>query len=70
LRSMYFVLSGMMEMFEYLHYGLALVLVFIGGKMLAAHYYEMPTVMALAVVAGILMISVVGSVAFPRRKKI
>jgi tellurite resistance protein TerC len=70
LRSMYFVLSGMMEMFEYLHYGLALVLVFIGSKMLAAHYYEMPTVMALAVVAGILIISVVGSVAFPRRKKI
>jgi tellurite resistance protein TerC len=70
LRSMYFVLAGMMEMFEYLHYGLALVLVFIGGKMLAAHYYEMPTVMALAVVAGILIVSVVGSVAFPRRKKI
>jgi tellurite resistance protein TerC len=70
LRSMYFVLAGMMEMFEYLHYGLALVLIFIGGKMLAAHYYEMPTVMALAVVAGILIVSVVGSVAFPRRKKI
>jgi tellurite resistance protein TerC len=68
LRSMYFALSGMMEMFEYLHYGLATVLVFIGGKMLAAHYYEMPTVMALSVVAGILVISVVGSVAFPRKK--
>jgi tellurite resistance protein TerC len=69
LRSMYFALAGMMEMFEYLHYGLALVLVFIGGKMLAAHYYQMPTVMALGVVAGILVISVVGSVAFPRKKK-
>jgi TerC family integral membrane protein len=70
LRSMYFALSGMMEMFEYLHYGLATVLVFIGGKMLAAHYYEMPTVMALGVVAGILVISVLGSVAFPRRKPV
>jgi tellurite resistance protein TerC len=68
LRSMYFALAGMMEMFEYLHYGLATVLVFIGGKMLSAHYYEMPTVMALGVVAGILVISVVGSVAFPRKK--
>jgi tellurite resistance protein TerC len=68
LRSMYFALAGMMEMFEYLHYGLALVLVFIGGKMVAAHYYEMPTVMALGVVAGILVISVLGSVAFPRKK--
>ena len=70
LRSMYFVLAGMMEKFEYLHYGLALVLVFIGGKMLAAHYYEMPTAMALGVVAAILVISVVGSAAFPRKKKI
>jgi tellurite resistance protein TerC len=68
LRSMYFALAGMMEMFEYLHYGLATVLVFIGGKMLAAHYYEMPTVMALGVVAGILVISIVGSVTFPRKK--
>jgi tellurite resistance protein TerC len=70
LRSMYFALAGMMEMFEYLHYGLATVLVFIGGKMLSAHYYAMPTVMALGVVAGILVISVVGSVAFPRKKKV
>ena len=70
LRSMYFALAGMMEMFEYLHYGLALVLVFIGGKMLAAHYYQMPTVLALGVVAGILVISVLGSVAFPRKKRV
>jgi tellurite resistance protein TerC len=69
LRSMYFALSGMMEMFDYLHYGLATVLVFIGGKMLAAHYYEMPTLMALAVVAGILLVSIVGSLAFPRKKE-
>jgi tellurite resistance protein TerC len=70
LRSMYFALAGMMEMFEYLHYGLATVLVFIGGKMLAAHYYEMPTVMALGAVAGILLLSIAGSVAFPRKKKV
>jgi TerC family integral membrane protein len=70
LRSMYFALAGMMEKFEYLHYGLALVLVFIGGKMLTAHYYEMPTVMALGVVAAILTTAVVGSVAFPRKKRV
>ncbi len=68
LRSMYFALSGMMEMFEFLHYGLATVLVFIGGKMLAAHYYEMPTALALGAVAGILGISVLVSVMFPRKK--
>ncbi len=69
LRSMYFALAGMMEMFEYLHYGLATVLVFIGGKMLSTHYYEMPTWIALGTVAGILVVSVLASVAFPRRQK-
>jgi tellurite resistance protein TerC len=67
LRSMYFALAGMMQKFEYLHYGLATVLVFIGCKMLAAHYYEMPTVLALGVVAGILVISVLASVIFPKK---
>jgi tellurite resistance protein TerC len=43
------------------------VLVFIGCKMLAAHYYEMPTVLALGVVAGILVISVLASVIFPKK---
>jgi tellurite resistance protein TerC len=38
LRSMYFVLAGMMELFHYLHYGLAVVLVFIGAKILASDY--------------------------------
>jgi tellurite resistance protein TerC len=69
LRSMYFALAGMMEMFEYLHYGLATVLVFIGGKMLSTHYYEMPTWIALGTVAGILVLSVLASVMFPKRQK-
>lgn len=67
LRSMYFALAGMMERFEYLHYGLATILVFIGGKMVAAHYYEMPTLLALVVVAGILVIAVLASVIFPKK---
>ena len=37
---MYFALAGMMEVFEYLHYGLAGVLIFIGTKMLIGHYYR------------------------------
>jgi tellurite resistance protein TerC len=69
LRSMYFALAGMMEMFEYLHYGLAAVLIFMGAKMLASHYYEMPTVIALGVVAGILGVSVVASVAQRRKQE-
>ena len=67
LRSMYFALAGMMEMFRYLHYGLSLVLVFVGAKMLLSHYLEIPTPVALAAVAGVLAISVIASVANPKK---
>jgi tellurite resistance protein TerC len=66
LRSMYFVLSGMMEVFHYLHYGLSVVLIFIGAKMLAADYYPIPTTVALAVVAAVLLISVLASLVHPK----
>ena len=68
LRSMYFALAGMMEMFRYLHYGLSLVLVFVGAKMLVSHYLEIPTPVALATVAGVLAISVIASMANPRKE--
>jgi len=69
LRSMYFALAGMMELFHYLHYGLSLVLIFVGGKMLVSHYYQIPTELALGIVAGILIISVVVSMVHPRKAK-
>jgi tellurite resistance protein TerC len=69
LRSMYFALAGMMEMFRYLHYGLALVLVFVGAKMLVSHYIDIPTHLALAGVAGVLSISVIASIANPKKAK-
>jgi tellurite resistance protein TerC len=62
LRSMYFALAGMMEMFRYLHYGLSVVLMFVGAKMMLSHHYEVPTVLALGAVAGILLLSVAASV--------
>jgi tellurite resistance protein TerC len=66
LRSLYFALAGMMRLFHYLHYGLALILVFVGVKMLlGADWYEIPSEVALATVAGILAISVVLSLIFP-----
>ena len=61
LRSLFFVLSGMLEKFQFLHYGLSAILVFVGLKMLAAHYVEMRTEIALGVVACILLVSVVSS---------
>jgi tellurite resistance protein TerC len=67
LRSMYFALAGMMELFHYLHYGLSIVLMFVGAKMLVSHYFQIPTVAALAVVAGVLLTSVLASVVHPKR---
>ncbi|OLB21716.1 MAG: hypothetical protein AUH15_08455 [Acidobacteriales bacterium 13_2_20CM_55_8] len=69
LRSMYFALAGMMELFHYLHYGLSLVLIFVGGKMLVSHYYQIPTEIALGTVAGILIISVLASMVHPKKAK-
>ena len=66
LRSMYFALAGMMEMFRYLHYGLSVVLMFVGAKMLLSHYYEVPTAVALGAVAGILLLSVGASLLRPK----
>jgi tellurite resistance protein TerC len=67
LRSMYFALAGMMEMFRYLHYGLSVVLMFVGAKMLLSHYYDVPTIVALGVVAVVLLTSVLASMAHPRK---
>ena len=68
LRSMYFALAGMMQVFHYLHYGLSLVLIFIGAKMLLSHYYTIPTEIALAIVGTVLTISVLASLLFPQRQ--
>jgi tellurite resistance protein TerC len=59
LRSLYFALAGLMEVFHLLHYGLAIILMFIGVKMLGANYFEIPTAYALAVIVTVLAASVV-----------
>jgi tellurite resistance protein TerC len=69
LRSMYFALAGVMDLFEYLHYGLSVVLMFIGVKMLASHYFRIPTGIALGVVVGVLGISILLSVVLPKHAK-
>ena len=67
LRSMYFAISGLMKVFRFLHNGLALVLILVGLKMIAADYFRVPTVITLGVVAGVLAISVIASIAYPAR---
>ena len=69
LRSMYFALAGMMEIFHYLHYGLSAVLIFVGLKMLASRYYQLPTSVALGVVVAVLVISVLASALFPKKAR-
>lgn len=61
LRSMFFVLEGIMNRFHYLHYGLSAVLVFVGLKMLLAGFYVIPTWISLLVIVGILSVSVMAS---------
>lgn len=53
LRSLYFALAGLMDRFQYLHYGLAAILGFVGIKMLVMDFYPIPTLVSLGVVAGL-----------------
>lgn len=65
LRSLYFLLANFMYMFSRLHYGLALILAFIGVKMIIAPFYHISSTVSLAVVGSVLLISVVWSILFP-----
>ncbi|WP_105210777.1 TerC family membrane protein Alx [Escherichia albertii] len=57
LRAMYFLLAGVAERFSMLKYGLAVILVFIGIKMLIVDFYHIPIAVSLGVVFGILVIT-------------
>lgn len=61
LRSLYFALSGIMQLFRYLKVGLAVILVFIGTKMLIEHWVDISTTLSLAVIASVLALSVLFS---------
>ena len=66
LRAMYFALASMMRLFHYLHYGLALILVFIGAKILLESFLPIPMPVALGVVGGLLVLSTLASVIWPK----
>jgi tellurite resistance protein TerC len=61
LRALYFLLADVMDKFEYLKYGLAAVLTFVGIKMVIVEFYKIPVGVSLGVVAGILTISILAS---------
>lgn len=61
LRSLFFALSGLLDRLHLLHYGLALILIFVAFKMLAAHWIEVPVGLSLAIILGILAIFTLAS---------
>ena len=67
LRSMYFAVSGLMKIFRFLHYGLAVILILVGVKMLLADHFEIPIGVTLGSVALVLLVSITVSVAFPAK---
>lgn len=69
LRSLYFLLSNFIHMFSKLPYGLAIILSFIGVKMIIAPWYHISSPVSLAIVGGILLLSVLLSVMFPDKKE-
>ena len=75
LRALYFLLAGSVELFRYLHYGLAAILALVGMKMLAAFWLErqgmapIPTWISLVVVALLLIVSIVASIIANKREE-
>jgi tellurite resistance protein TerC len=69
LRSLFFALVRLLDAFHFLHYGLSLILVFVGVKMLISPWVQVPTVMALGVVAGTVLIATAASLVWPRRDR-
>ena len=68
LRSMYFAVAGLMKIFRFLHYGLAVVLILIGVKMLTADYFRISTLATLGAVAAVLAASIVASMVRPEKE--
>jgi len=69
LRALYFLLANFMYMFSKLHYGLAVILAFIGVKMLVSPIWHISSPVSLLVVGGILIVSVGVSLLFPAKEK-
>lgn len=69
LRSLYFLLANFIHLFSKLKYGLAIILAFIGVKMVISPIYHIESMHSLMVVGGVLVLSVLASVVFPEKKE-
>jgi tellurite resistance protein TerC len=70
LRAMYFLLAGVIDKFHFLKYGLAIVLLFVGVKMVIAEWVKIPILVSLGSIAGILAVSVIASIIWPKAPEI
>ncbi len=69
LRSLYYLLSNVMEMFAYLKLGVSFILAFVGLKMLLSSVYQFPIYFSLGVIVGVLFISIITSVTIGNKRK-
>jgi len=69
LRSLYFAVSGIMQLFRYINIGLAVILCFVGFKMLASHYVPIPIKISLGIIGSVLAASILASVLIPSQRK-
>ncbi len=68
LRALYFALAGIMGLFHYLHYGLSVILIFVGSKMMLVDFFKIPVEISLTVILSILIVSVILSKMFPPKE--
>lgn len=68
LRALYFLLANFIYMFRLLKYGLAVILTFIGIKMVIAPFFHISSPLSLSIVGGVLILSVIASLTFPAKK--
>ncbi len=68
LRALYFLLAGVIDRLRFLDEGLAIVLVFIGGKMIGERWLHIPVAVSLGVVGGVLLMALLASVLVPPKK--
>jgi tellurite resistance protein TerC len=69
LRSLYFLLANFIHMFSRLKYGLAIILAFIGFKMVIAPFFHISSPLSLAVVGSVLVLSILASIIFPVKEE-
>jgi tellurite resistance protein TerC len=69
LRALYFLLAGVIDRLRFLDEGLAVVLVFIGGKMIGERWLHIPVTVSLGVVGGVLLVALLASVMIAPKKQ-